>query len=159
MKMSCQNWNISKTLLLVHSEPYIRDILDICLTYLGWKVLTANSPLEGLSRAVRHQPDAIVFGLSTAGMNFFAFVRRLRQQASTQGIPMILIGDETHWFNVLLLKELNIIGVLDYPSDINEFQSQILSLFHREEEHSMSVFSKPRSPTARPHDSMKLCAV
>lgn len=142
---SDKTWSIAKTLLLVHSEPHIRDILDICLSYLGWKVLTVGSPLKGLDYATQYQPDVIIFDMCTDGMNFFAFVKRLRMESSTKDIPILLIANGKQCFKDLMLKELNIIGLLDYPSDLHEFQSEILTLLNWDP----SEFCIPISPTER----------
>lgn len=116
-----------KKILVIHSDGYIRDILDICLSHIGWKIVTARSPLEGLNHANEYQPDAIIFDLSTVGMNFFAFVKRLRGNPHTEQIPMLLIGYEVQWLKNLPLQELKIASLLDYPRDISQLKAQITS--------------------------------
>jgi CheY-like chemotaxis protein len=138
---------MSKTLLLIHPDPYIRDMLDICLSYVGWHVLIAGSPLEGLAYAVQDQPDVILFDLSTSGMNFFAFLKRLRKNPLTECIPIVLIGNETDWLQSLPLKDLNVAGLLDYPTDLNQFHSQILELLHwNAEEFCLASYSQVKRP-------------
>jgi CheY-like chemotaxis protein len=109
-------------------------MLDICLSYVGWHVLIAGSPLEGLAYAVQDPPDVILFDLSTSGMNFFAFLKRLRKNPLTDSIPIVLIGNETDWLQSLPLKDLNVAGLLDYPTDLNQFHSQILVLLNWSED-------------------------
>jgi DNA-binding NtrC family response regulator len=146
-----QKKDLHKTILLIHSEPSIRESLDIVLSYWGWHVLIAGSPREGLQSAKQHQPDAIIFDLSTEGMNFFAFTKQLRGNPLTEDIPMVLIGYATRWLNILPFKELNILGTLDYPSDLNQLRSQLITILAWEDESSNDFFSY----AAR--DSILLC--
>lgn len=120
---------ITKTILLINSEPNLREVVQACLIHLGgWQVLSAGSPSEGLQRAALEQPDAIIFDLSTFGMNFFTFSKRLRAQPVTQGIPLVLIAAEAKWLDTELFQQLQVAGVLEYSSDPAKLPKQIAQL-------------------------------
>lgn len=122
---------ITKTILLIHSEPTVQEVLQACLTHLGgWQVLSASSPVEGLQSAATNQPDAIVFDLSTFGMNFFTFLKRLRAQPTTQQIPVILIAVEAKWINIEPLKQFQIAGVIDYSVNPAKLPEQIATVLN-----------------------------
>ena len=75
MRGRCGVVMITKTILLINSEPNVREVLQACLSHLGgWQVLSTGSPSEGLQLAARNQLDAILFDLSTFGMNFSIFL-------------------------------------------------------------------------------------
>ncbi|MDX2228284.1 MAG: response regulator [Leptolyngbyaceae cyanobacterium bins.349] len=121
----------TKKILLIHSEPTVQEVLNVCLTHLGgWQVLNSGSPLEALRVAEQEQPDAIVFDLATAGMNFFTFLQRLRNQSTTQSIPVVLIAVEAKWLSTAALMPFQVAGVIDYSHDPARLPQQIASLLN-----------------------------
>ncbi len=121
----------AKRILLIHSETSVQEVLHACLTYLGgWQVSNANSPLEGLYWAEQECPDAIVFDLSTSGMNWFTFLQRLRNHPTTCDIPVVLIAAEARWLNTAPLKHFQIAGVIDYSSQPAHLPQKIAILLN-----------------------------
>ncbi|MDX2217019.1 MAG: response regulator [Oculatellaceae cyanobacterium bins.114] len=126
---------ITKTILLINSEPNGQEVMQACLSHLGgWQVLNASSPLEGLEYAAQDQPDAIVFDLSTSGMNFFTFLKNLRDQPVTQEIPIVLLAAGMKWLNIELLQQFQVTGVIDDLSDPIRLAQQIATLLNWDEE-------------------------
>lgn len=122
---------ITKTILLVNSEPNLREVEQNCLSLWGrWQVLTANSPVEGLQSALRDQPDAILFDMSTFGMNFLTFLHRLQAQSDTQDIPVVLIAAQTKWLDLELFQKLGCAGVVEYSSDPTQLHQEIATLLN-----------------------------
>jgi CheY-like chemotaxis protein len=122
---------ITRTILLINSEPNVREVIQDCLSHLGgWQVLSTGSPSEALRRAAQDQPDAIVFDLSTFGMNFFNFLNQLRSQPLTQNIPVVLIAVEAKWLNIEPLQALQIAGIIDYSGDPARLPQQIAQLLN-----------------------------
>lgn len=125
----------TRTILLINSEPTVRELLQACLIHLGgWQVCGVNSPVAGLECATQAQPDAIVFDLSTFGMSFFTFLKRLRGHPMTQGIPVILIATGTKWLNIEPLQQFQLAGVIDYAGDPARLPQQIAQLLNWEED-------------------------
>lgn len=121
----------SKTILLIHSEPTVQEVISAYLTHLGgWQVHNASSPLEGMYWAVQDRPDAIVFDLSTSGMNWFTFLKRLREQPTTYDIPVVLIAVEAKWLNTAPLHQFQVAGVIDYSSQPAQLPQQIATLLN-----------------------------
>ncbi len=122
---------IAKKILLINSEPNVQEVLQACLTHLGgWQVLSESSPLEGLQAAVLAQPDAIVFDLSTFGMNCLTFLQRLRSQTASQHIPVVLIAVGAKWLYTEPLEPFEIAGVIDYSTNPAQVPQQIAMLLH-----------------------------
>jgi len=134
MRGRCGVMMITKTILLINSEPIVREVLQACLSHLGgWQVLSTGSPSEGLQLAARELPDAILFDLSTFGMNFSIFLKQLRSQPETQQIPVVLIAVEAKWLNVEPLKQFQIAGVVDYSREPAKLPQQIAKLLDWDE--------------------------
>lgn len=125
----------TKTILLINSEPNVQELLQAYLSHLGgWQVFSTGSPSEGLRCANQDQPDAIVFDLSTFGMDFFTFLKRLRAQTGTQEIPVVLIATGAKWLNIKPLQTFHLAGFIDYSVDPANLPQQIARLLNWDEE-------------------------
>ncbi|MEB3309636.1 MAG: response regulator [Snowella sp.] len=115
----------TKTILLINSEPNVQEsIQDSFNHFCGWQVLKASSPHKGLQFATQAEPDAILFDISTTGMDLFAFLTQLRSQSITQHIPVMIMA-EAKWLHADLLQEFAIAGVIDYSTAFTKFPQQI----------------------------------
>ena len=122
---------ITKKILLINNEPNVREVMEACLSHLGgWQVLGASSPSDGLRHAAQDQPDAILFDLSTFGMNFYTFLKKLRAEHATQNIPVVLVAAGIKWLNVEPFQNFQVAGVIDYSSDPTKLHSQLVRLLN-----------------------------
>ncbi len=88
----------TKTILLLHKEPNIGEVIQACLTDLaGWNVRVASSTSEGLRQAKLAQPDAIILESSVGEIDGLLFLKQLRAQLATQGIPVVLLTLKAKW--------------------------------------------------------------
>jgi DNA-binding response OmpR family regulator len=88
----------TKTILLIHKDPNIGEVIQACLTDLaGWNVRVASSTLEGLRQASLYQPDAIILEISVGEIDGLLFLKQLRAQPATQGIPVLLLTFKAKW--------------------------------------------------------------
>lgn len=105
-----------------------------CLSHVGgWQVYSTGSPLEGLQLAALEQPDAILFDLSTNGMNFFSFLKRLGICPETQTIPVVLVAAGVKWLDSQPLQSFQVVGIIDDLSNPSVFSDQIAKLLHWDE--------------------------
>lgn len=124
----------TKTILLIHSEPNVREILQAYLTCSGhWQILCANSLSEGLRDAVQHQPDAIVLDPFLNGQDCFTFLHALRAEPITQTIPVVILTVGAKWLDSKRLQQLQVVGVIDYVSDATLLSSRISNLLSWDE--------------------------
>ncbi len=121
----------TKTLLLINGDRNQREVLQEYLSYFGnWDVSTTPYPLAALASAAEHQPDVILFDLSTCGMTFFSFLKHLRSQPETQNVPVILMAAGIQWFNADIIKDLEIAGVINYDRLLIDLPQQIATLLN-----------------------------
>lgn len=121
----------TKTILLINSEPNVREVVQACLSHLGgWDVYSTGSPVEGLQWAIQDQPNAIVFDLATFGMDFYTFLKRLRAQPETQDVPVVLIAARAKWLNTKPWQRLQLQGVIDYSIEPTKLPQQIARLLN-----------------------------
>ncbi|MBE9014001.1 response regulator [Pseudanabaenaceae cyanobacterium LEGE 13415] len=104
----------TKTILFIHCDPTVREIVQDCLIHLGgWQVISPDSLSEALNDAVQSQPDAIVLNSLGISTDQFTFLNTLNTQAATQSIPVLLIIPGAKWFSSQQLRQLGVLGVID----------------------------------------------
>jgi signal transduction histidine kinase len=79
------------TILIVDDQPDNLYVLDRLLRGNGYQVLQADRGQTALDLAQREQPDLILLDVMMPEMDGFEVVQRLRQDATTQAIPVVLL--------------------------------------------------------------------
>ncbi|MBI5610651.1 MAG: hybrid sensor histidine kinase/response regulator [Deltaproteobacteria bacterium] len=78
------------TVLIVEDTPDVIRIVHLALRQ-HFKVLAAPDGLKGLELALRERPSLIITDLMMPGIDGFELVRRLRADATTKHIPVIML--------------------------------------------------------------------
>ena len=121
----------TKTILLIHHEANVREVVQVCLSHFGgWRVLSISSPTEGLQCAAQIQPDAIVLDLAASEVDDFMFLKKLRTQSVTQLTPVVLLANRTNWLNSKALQQLQVAGVVNYFTDPTSLAKEIARLLN-----------------------------
>jgi CheY-like chemotaxis protein len=76
-------------ILLVEDNEMNRDMLSRRLAKRGFEVVMAVDGAEGVSMARSAAPDLILMDMSLPVMDGWTATRKLKADASTQGIPVI----------------------------------------------------------------------
>ena len=87
-----------RTVLVVDDEKDLVDLMTYNLQRNGYDVLCAFSGTEALDLAQRHVPDMVVLDLMLPGIDGTEVARRLKADARTAQIPIIMLtakGEET----------------------------------------------------------------
>ena len=86
-----QNDEIQLTILIVDDAPENIDVLHQTLETEDYEILVATSGERALQIVRRALPDLILLDVLMPGMNGFETCRQLKQEESTQDIPVIFI--------------------------------------------------------------------
>jgi two-component system alkaline phosphatase synthesis response regulator PhoP len=78
-------------ILVVDDEEDILELLRFNLTKEGFAVVCAASGEEALKSALSNRPDLILLDLLLPGMDGLEVARRLKHDASTKEIPVIMV--------------------------------------------------------------------
>jgi two-component system alkaline phosphatase synthesis response regulator PhoP len=78
-------------ILAVDDEEDILELLRFNLTKEGFAVVCATSGEEALKSALSNRPDLILLDLLLPGMDGLEVARRLKHDASTKEIPVIMV--------------------------------------------------------------------
>jgi len=76
----------------------MQEIIQACLSvFAGWEVQVCNSTLEGVQKAILFQPDAILMEFSVGEIEVLRFIKQLKTQPATQGIPVVILAYPGRW--------------------------------------------------------------
>jgi diguanylate cyclase (GGDEF)-like protein len=82
---------VSRCVLIADDDDDIRAFLEITLGLAGFDVLEASDGVETLSLARRHTPDLILLDVMMPNMDGLAALQKLRDDARTSHIPVVLL--------------------------------------------------------------------
>jgi CheY-like chemotaxis protein len=118
----------NKTILVVDNEEYIQEVAKICLeTVAGWKVLTASSGKEGISKAEIFKPDAILLDVMMPDMDGLATFEKLQNNPATKSIPVILLTAKIQASDRRRYAQLGMKAAIAKPFNPLELASQVAS--------------------------------
>ena len=84
--------NIRKRILVVDDEPDIREVAQIALEEIaGWEIIDAASGVEGIARAQKERPDAILLDMMMPDMHGAEVLTNLKADPGTAAIPVIFL--------------------------------------------------------------------
>lgn len=82
---------MGNTILIVDDSPTEIHVLKGILTKHGYNILVAENGEAGVEEAKASMPDLILMDVVMPGLNGFQATRQLNRDASTSGIPVILV--------------------------------------------------------------------
>jgi DNA-binding response OmpR family regulator len=93
-------WRVNTTatrerILVIEDEPDIREVIEFNLRAEGYRVSGASDGEEGLARARREFPDAILLDRMLPGMNGIELCRHLKADPDLRSIPVIMLTAKT----------------------------------------------------------------
>lgn len=78
-------------ILVVDDEPDIVRVVFRIMESCGYSVATAQDGFEALEKVRQERPDVIILDLNLPGMNGFEVCKRLRSDAATRSIPIVMM--------------------------------------------------------------------
>ncbi|MCG8366150.1 MAG: response regulator [Pseudanabaenales cyanobacterium] len=119
----------TKHILIVDDEDDIREVAELALEAVGgWQVSTASSGLVGLAKAAAEQPDAILLDVMMPDMDGLETFQKLRANAVTQQIPVILLTAKTQATDQNRFLEVGVTGIITKPFKAMLLADQIAEL-------------------------------
>ena len=102
---------MGKNVLVVDDEDLIRQIISIILKSEGYKVITAVSGHDALSKMSDKRFGLVITDLRMPGMNGIEFIKKLRSEAAYKCVPIIMLTSE---FSDFKKKEAEMAGVSEW---------------------------------------------
>jgi len=82
----------SSTILSIDDDPSVNELMQRSLIKQGFRVITANSGLEGLRLAKELKPDAITLDVMMPGMDGWSVLTALKADPELSAIPVIMVS-------------------------------------------------------------------
>src|SRR5262244_1067864 len=82
---------MASRVLIVEDERDIRDLILLHLQRDGYQVTTAGSGEDALLQVKQSPPDLVLLDLMLPGMSGLEVCRRLRQEPTTAGLPILML--------------------------------------------------------------------
>jgi len=79
-------------LLVVEDTPDTLKMVDLALTFKGYRVVTARNGQEALDAIKKEHPALIITDILMPRMDGFSLVHRLRINPKTRGIPVVFLS-------------------------------------------------------------------
>src|SRR4051794_13023576 len=70
--------SVSRTVLVVDDDTWIRDVLEMALESAGYEVILAQDGLEALEQLDYHRPSLMILDLMMPNVNGFELAEQLR---------------------------------------------------------------------------------
>jgi adenylate cyclase len=118
---------VKPTVLVVDDQPQNIRLLDAILTPRGYEVLAAASGDEALTMIAEHDVDLVLLDVVMPGMDGYQVCRRIREQADTAYLPVVMVTASGHEQKVMALEG----GADDFltkPIDQSELLARVASL-------------------------------
>jgi CheY-like chemotaxis protein len=126
-----------KRILVIDNEVYIQEVTKICLeTVAGWEVLTASSGLEGIGKAEREQPDAILLDVMMPEMDGIATFSQLCKNSATQHIPVMFFTAKVQMSDYQYYEALGIKAAIAKPFEPMALAKQVATALNWDFEQS-----------------------
>ena len=80
-----------KKALIVEDHPDLLEVLTLQLEKMGFAVVSANTGMEGVTKAVEEKPQLILMDIMMPGMDGREATHRIRSNQETKEIPILVI--------------------------------------------------------------------
>jgi len=110
-------------ILLVEDEMFVRELYERVLKQSSLEVITAGDGITGL-QAADEKPDLILLDIMIPGLNGIEVLRRLKQNANTSSIPVVLL---TNLGQESIIKQALDLGASGYLMKVRITPYQIVA--------------------------------
>ncbi|RCJ18507.1 two-component system response regulator [Nostoc sp. ATCC 43529] len=80
--------------LVVEDTPSQLELINSFLRESGHTVIKAYDAKDGMSKAINHQPDAIITDVVMPEVSGFEFCRQLKRNPATKKVPIIICSSK-----------------------------------------------------------------
>jgi phosphate regulon transcriptional regulator PhoB len=122
---------VASDVLIVEDEPDIRNLLVHHLTREGFRCRTAASGPEALARVRSAAPDLVVLDLMLPEVNGLEVCRRLRSDAATAAIPIIMLTAKTDEVDRIVGLEMGADDYVAKPFSPKELVARVRAVLRR----------------------------
>ena len=127
---------ITKNILVVDNDENIRSALEYRLEKEGYSVLLSGDGLDALRWVKSEHPDLIILDLCLPRLDGLGFLERLRSDADTQDIPVIVLTSLNSEENRARSFELGVAAFISKPFSLRKLVADVERIIGCEEKSS-----------------------
>ena len=120
-----------ETILVCDDDELLVDLLEYRLSARGFRVLIARDGGQAVAMAQDHAPDAIVLDAMMPVMDGHQVLRRLRSEAATASVPVIMLTARKQERDIVGALELGANDYLVKPFIPEELMTRLTRLLAR----------------------------
>src|SRR4029453_6920017 len=129
---------MAREVLVVEDEPDIRRLVCLPLEGDGFRCRTAANGLDALREAKANVPELVVLDLMLPGLDGLEVCRRLRSDASTAGVPIIMLTAKSDEVDRVVGLEVGADDYVAKPFSPKELVARVRAVLRR---------ARPSQPT------------
>lgn len=114
--------------LLADENLAVQKLVELTLQDEGIEVTVTDNSLSALDIALKKTPDIILADFNLEGLDIFAFVSKIRQNARLSDIPIILLINAAETFDPAQLSSVGVQAFFKKPVDAKELLDEIKKL-------------------------------
>ncbi len=130
------------TILVVEDDPVIGRMLQATLEAEGYSAVVAGSGEEGIAFAVSEVPELMILDLMLPGINGFQVVERLRANAKTAHIPVVILSARHDIADKIRAFASQVDDYLTKPFNSDELMARIRTQLRHVEEALLSPLTR-----------------
>jgi signal transduction histidine kinase len=111
-------------LVIDDQEANLRMVAAL-LTRWGYHALTALGGEEGLRHIAEHKPDVLLLDMKMPGMDGFAVMRALREEAGNRDLPVIFLTADNERENLVKAFEAGAVDYVTKPFVAEELSARV----------------------------------
>ena len=117
--------------LVVDDEPGIRDMLRLALETADFECLEAGDITDAYQKIIHDTPDIVLLDWMLPGGTGIELLRRLKKEAATQQVPVIMLTAKAHEDNVIQGLEVGADDYMIKPFAPKELIARMRALLRR----------------------------
>ena len=111
--------------VVIDDDPDLRNLIKLTLEFTaGWDVTTAQDGASGVETVRAIKPNLVVVDLMMPGMDGYEVCRRLKAEADTAAIPLVMLTARKQ-LDELQLEQIGAAGVIFKPFDPDELAKRV----------------------------------
>ena len=119
------------TILVVEDEADISELICQTLSRANYDVLQAANGYEGLRLAAQQRPEAVIIDLMLARLGGFEVIKRLKKEALTSDIMIMILSAKTELESRIHGFELGVDDYMTKPFSPRELVLRLQSVLRR----------------------------
>jgi two-component system phosphate regulon response regulator PhoB len=122
---------MKQTIVAIEDEPDLLEVLQYNLTREGYRVESSKDGDEGLELIGKVRPDLVLLDLMLPGMDGLEICRRVKYDAATRHIPIIIVSAKGEEGDVILGLELGADDYIAKPFSPRELLARVRAVLRR----------------------------